>query len=166
MAAAYLAQSDLEALIGAQKVLQYFDDDGTGSIDGSETGYLNTILEAAESIVESRLRRAYSDSDSITDLAENDKGFKIHAAWIAIEMASERRPEFSNNEGWGAFKAQYERAIEYFDMLSKGNIRSKGETVAGEGANTGGNLQPALQTDQARFTFAPDNDYPTGHGGF
>jgi hypothetical protein len=164
--AEYLVQADLEALVGTQKVLQYFDDDGTGSIDGSETGYLATILESAEGIVASRLLRAYPDVDSITLLANNDKGFKSHAAWIALEMASERRPEFGSNEGWGVFKVQYERAVEYFDMLSKGNIRSKGESAAGEGANTGGTLQPTLETNQARFTFAPDNNFPTGHGGF
>jgi hypothetical protein len=162
----YLAKSDLEALVGTERVLNYFDDDNSGAFDATELIYLDKILDAAEGVVASRLLRAYSDVDSITDLADNDEGFKVHAAWIALEMASERRTEFSSNEGWGDFKLQYERALEYFDKLSKGNIRSQGESVAGEGANTGGTLQPTLESDQARFTIAPDNDYPTGHGGF
>lgn len=162
----YLALSDLNELVGAQKVLQYFDDDLSGSIDGDESTAVTKILDAAESLVASKMLRSYSDAATIAILAGADSGFKTQAAWIALELASERRPEFCDEEGWGAYKIQYERALQFFDDLSKGKQRSVGEATAGTGANTGGNLKPTLESGTPRFTFAPDDDYPTGHGGF
>lgn len=166
MAAAYLTISDLYDLVGSQKVLQYFDDDFSGSIDGDETAIVTQILTSAEDFAYSRMRRAYPDAATITLLAQNDTFFLSQVAWVALEFASERRSEFANEDGKGAYWAQYERAKSYFDSLSKGNIRSIGEETVGVGANTGGVVQPTRTSDEANFTFAPDTKYPTGHGGF
>lgn len=167
MAAAYLTIDDLYKLVGSQTVLRYFDDDISGSIEaGAETNAVNRILIAAEGFAYSRMRRAYSDASSITTLAQNDEFFVTQVAWVALEFASERRPEFAGEDGKGAHWSQYERAKEYFDQLSKGGIRSVGEETVGTGANTGGLIQPTRDADEAKFVFAPDTNYPTGHGGF
>ena len=89
------------------------------------------------------------------------------AVWIALELASERRPELCASDGKGRYLYQYERAIQYFDLMSKGQLRSIGEGEAGAGANTGGATNPPLDpSDKPRFIFAPDLNSPTGHGGY
>lgn len=161
----YLCLVDLYNLIGSDRVRQFFDDDIDGSIT-DETPAVDAILTAAEAEAASHMLRAYNE-DAITDLANNDPAFKRHAAWVAIEFASERRSEFLQSDGKGGYWSQYERAIDYFRNLSKGKKRSLGESEAGQGDNTGGNLQPTLDTStQPRFTFAPCNNAKTGHGGF
>jgi len=165
MAPRYLLQADLENIVGADRVLQLFDDDNTGTLGASELQVLANILEQAEGEVDSRMKLAYS-TDAITTLAAGDIAFKRHAAWIAMEFASERRSEFAGEGGTGAYEKQYDRAIKFFEQLAKGRQRSKGEDTAGTGANVGGTLQPTLPTGSSRFVFAPDNDNPTGHGGF
>jgi hypothetical protein len=164
VAAAYLVIGDLEKLIGTERVQHLFDDDIDGSIADSSDEIAN-ILESAEAEAASRMKRSWS-TDSITDLANNDLAFKNHVAWVALELASERRPEFTDEEGWGSFKAQYQRAIDYFENLSKGKSRSVGEDVAGVGSNIGGTVQPARETNTPLFTFAPDTEFPGPRGGF
>jgi len=163
----YLAQSDLETRIGASTVRRLIDDSGNAVIDGDETTFLDSIMEEAEGLVFSRMARAGYDVASITLLANNDAAFKGQAAWIACELLSERRVEFTDAEGWGAYKVQYERAITHFETLSKGRIRSKGESAAGTSGNVGGNVSPSPPAGtSAQTVFAPNKSSPTGHGGF
>lgn len=162
----YLTIDHLKQLVGAEKVDQYFDDDLSGSIEaGDETDTVTFVLNAAESLVSSKMKRSYGDA-AIIELANADDGFILQAAWLALELACERRPEFCDSEGRGQYWAQQERALKFFDDLSKGKTRSKGESAAGIGDNIGGDIKPQLDTGVPRFTFAPDDDYPTGHGGF
>lgn len=165
MAARYLAQSDLEAVVGAQRILQLFDDDNSGVLSAAELVNVVLVLEQAEAQVDSVMMLAYSN-DLITDLANADAVFKYHASWIALEFSAERRGEFGGEKGEGPYSTQFTRAMQFFKQLSKGRKRSKGESAAGVGANVGGNLNPTLPADANRFTFAPDDDNPTGHGGF
>lgn len=162
----FLSLSDLRNLIGSAKVTQYFDDEADGVVGGADANVLQ-VLRAAEGVAYSRMLRAYDSKDSIVTLAENDPVFKWHATWVAAELASERRPEYMSEDGWGAFKAQYERAIEYFDHLSKGAQRSIGESSAGTGKNTGGAIQPRENIDNEKpFVIAPSKSNPGGPGGF
>lgn len=165
MAPRYLQKTDLENIVGPQRVLQLFDDDGDGTLGAGELTILNGILEQAENEADSRMMRAYTTS-GITSLANSDLAFKRHVSWIAIEFAAERRGGFIGEGGAGPYDAQYKRAIQYFDALSKGRQRSKGEDAAGVGANVGGSVKPTLPTGTSRFVFAPDDENPTGHGGF
>lgn len=161
-----LALADLQNRIGADKVLKYFDDDVDNVVDDVDANVV-AILEEAEGEAYSRMLRAYGDKQSIIDLAANDPVFKGHIAWVACELASERNTEFTDAEGWGAHKAQYNRAIAFFENLSKGRLRSKGEAVAGRNAHVGGTLQPAPPAaTEGAFVFAPSKKSPTGHGGF
>lgn len=165
--ALYLTIDHLKHLVGSKKVEQLFDDDLSSSIDaGFETDAVTTILDMAESVASSKLLRRYTSNDQIVALANADSGFITHVAYIALELASERRSEFLSNDGKGEYWVQYERAVTYLDDLSKSKIRSVGESEAGTGARVGGTVKPQLQTGTPRFVFAPDDDFPTGHGGF
>lgn len=161
----YLTLQDLYNLVGPARVSQYFDDDLSGDL-ASENEPVQAILKAAEAEAYSRLMRHWS-VEQVEALAGVDQGFRNHVAWVALEFASERRPAFHADDGKGAFWAQYERAIAFFEKLSKGRLRSKGEGTIGQGANTGGNLRPTSSAKTASsFVFAPSEKAPTGHGGF
>jgi hypothetical protein len=163
---AYLTVDDLYALVGSRRVTELFDDDGDGSLT-NDLASLYDALSSAEAEMAARLRRGWS-ADAIPDLVATDRALRRHAAWIALELASERRPEFLAADGKGAFWAQYERALQHADLVSKGRLRAPaGEAVAGTGAQVGaGVVQPTPDADTPRFLFAPDRDNPTGGGGF
>jgi len=161
----FLTQSDIQAKVGFDTILGLFDDDNDGAITGTDLTQMNDVLAQAENEAYSRLLRAY-DKASIILLANNDPALKGHIAWIALEFASERRMSFLSGDGTGAYWKQYERAIQYCELLSKGQQRSAGETVAGTTDQIGGTLQPTPESTSTRFVFAPDDDNPSGHGGF
>ena len=146
-------------------MIALFDDDNDGAITGTDLTNANDVMAQAENEAYSRLLRAYT-KDQILLLIDNDPAMKGHIAWIALEFASERRTEFLAADGTGAYWQQYERAVKYCDMISKGQQRSAGESVAGTTEQIGGTLQPSVDSDESRFVFAPDTDNPTGHGGF
>ena len=80
-------------------------------------------------------------------------------------------------DGKGRFWAQYERAIAYFDSISKSKDLTRaakataklGVAAAGVGANTGGRRNPTVQTNPQgasnAWVFADELD-GTKHGGF
>lgn len=161
-----LTLDDLYSRVPANRINGYFNDNGLNSVSDTDQ-VVQDVLMAAEGELSSRMLRAYpgDTANAIKLLVNNDATLKMHLAWVACELACERRPEFTDAQGFGAYKAQYERAITYFENLSKGLIRSKGESVAGVGANTGGDYQPNDQ-GQGEFVFAPSRDRPNGRGGF
>lgn len=167
----FLTLADLYARAGSRKVNGYFDDNHNGTIS-DETAEVDAVLSAAEAEMYARMLRAYPGDPSdpagpMQQLVANDPALKGHVVGVALQLAAERRPEFTDDEGHGPYKAQWQRAIDYFETLSKGLKRSKGETQAGQGANSGGKVQPkppAASTHQ--FIFAPGRNSPSGHGGF
>lgn len=179
--ARYLTIEDLVKCVGANRVLEYFDDDLSGDVSDddnliitqglgisslAESEAVDEVLTDAENEADSRMLRSFS-IDQITTIAQEDGAFRRHVAWIALQFASERRPEFHGEGGKGAFDAKYERAIAYFESLSRGKSRSKGETVAGKSGRHGGKVQPAAATQTTpRFLFSPERNAPRGHGGF
>lgn len=167
--AEFLDLSDLQNQIGAQRIVQYFDDDGDGVVDDLDPQVVQ-VLDQAEGQYYSRLLRAYSSKDALTTLANNDPVVKGHVIWIACELAAERKPEFTDAEGWGAWKVQYNRSIKELDLLSKGATRTIAEEQVGAGANTGGTIQPSPpQGGAQQFTFLPsrnDGSGGQGPGGF
>lgn len=165
-----LVLDDLYSRVPANVINGYFNDSGVTCVDDSLQS-VQDVLNAAEGELYSRMIRAYplqsgNISDPIKLLAQNDATLKMHLAWVACELACERRPEFTDAQGWGAYKVQYDRAILYFENLSKGLIRSRGESVAGVGANTGGDTFPMPDQVEADFVFAPSRRAPSGRGGF
>ena len=167
----FLVVGDLISAVGNRKVLQWFDDQYNGTLS-DDTVAIDDVLSRAEAEMYGRMLRAYpSDTTDPTSplrlLVANDPALKGHVIGVALQYASERRPEFTDADGAGSFKARYDRAIDYFETLSKGIKRSRGEIEAGKGANTGGLLQPKPPAATERqFIFAPGRNSPFGHGGF
>jgi len=161
----WLTVQDLYNLVGSERVLQLFDDERIGSL-GSTNARLQSILKSAESEAYSRMLRSWSKAN-VEALAGADEGFRTHCAWVALEFASERRPAFCADDGKGSYWAEYERAIAHFESLSKGRIRSVGESAGGVSKNVGGNLRPTTTAGtEASFVFAPSEKNPVGPGGF
>ena len=167
----FLTIQDLIDRVGARKVTGYFDDNNNGVLSDEST-QIDVVLSAAEAEMYARLLRAYpgdptEPTGAMQLLVANDPALRMHVVGVALQYAAERRPEFTDAEGVGPYKAQWNRAIDYFETLSKGLKRSKGETAAGPGANSGGKLQPKPPAASvAQFIFARSRNSPTGHGGF
>lgn len=167
----FLTITDLNNRVGARKIRGYFDDSNNGVLT-EEVQAVDDVLTAAEGEMYARMMRAYPGDPSVPGgpmqlLVANDPALKLHVVWVAVQYAAERRPEFTNAEGQGPYQAQFTRAIDYFETLSKGLKRSPGETQAGKGANTGGKLQPKPPAATSRqFVFSPGRNAPDGHGGF
>ena len=159
--ASWLHVADIESCIGAGNVDRLFCDNNSGLRDGL---LLERIMQDAEGIAESRMLRGWS-SAQVATLALNDDSFRRHAAWVACELATERKGEFISDDGKGRYWAQYERALDHFEQLSKSKIHSRGEAAAGQNANTGGARRPALESNVERWTFAEDGE-GNGPGGF
>lgn len=167
----FLTITDLIDRVGSRKITGYFDDNNNGTLTDESTA-IDVVLSAAEAELYARLLRAYpgdptDPAGALQLLIANDPALKMHCVGVALQYAAERRPEFTDAEGVGPYKAQWDRAMTYFDLLSKGQQRSRGEVQAGQGANTGGKLQPKPPAATAgQFVFARSRDSPRGHGGF
>lgn len=167
----FLTLADLYSRANPRTVRGYFDDDNTGVVQDADAN-VQAVFTAAEAEMYARLMRAYPGDPSEAGspmqlLVENDPALKGHVIYVALQLAAERRVEFTGSDGVGPYKVQWDRAIAYFDTLSKGLMNSRGERAAGRGANSGGNASPRPPVYTAsQFVFAPSKKSPTGHGGF
>jgi len=164
-----LTLADLYSRVPSKTVRGYFDDAGQGTLN-EDSQIVQDVLMAAEGEFFSRALRSWpggaeNAQSSLVKMIENDPTLKMHLSWVACELASERRPEFTDAQGFGAHRAQYDRAIAYFENIAKGILRSRAESITGPGANTG---SPSFPVDEVpgNFVFAPSKGSPFGHGGF
>lgn len=164
----WLTIKDLERCVAVEVIDRLFQDLNTGVRDYA---LLQAIIREAEALAESKLLRSWS-RDQIVNLAFHDAAIRVNAAWIAIELATERRGEFIASDGKGRYWVQYERAIAFFDALSKSKDQSRGEKAkqvlgvpgAGVSKNTGGKRKPT-ETPNRHWVFSDEGD-GTKHGGF
>jgi hypothetical protein len=157
----WLTVDDLVSAGGAKVVDQMFNDSGNGLRDQK---LLAEMMMAAESEAETRLLRGFT-SDQISLLASRDEIIRMHAAYVALELVSERRTEFLAADGKGRYWVQYERALNHFNLVSKSKDHSRGEVLAGKNSQTGGRRYPTVQANTPAFVFADEQD-GTKHGGF
>lgn len=165
----WLKITDLETVVNVEDVDRLFHDDNSGIRDPK---LLQSVMQQAEALAESKLLRSWS-REQIARLAFHDDNLRMQAAWIALELATERRGEFIAADGKGRFWAQYERAINFFDSLSKSKDHSRGEKSkaklgvqpAGQGANSGGNRKPRVKNPPGAWVYADESD-GRKHGGF
>lgn len=158
----YMTSADLDARAGAATVDMLFDDDGDNQRDPP---LVNQILCEAEDFAASMMLKSWN-REAIGKLANNDVQFKGHVAWVALQLASERRAVWLSESGEGRYGAQYKRASDHFDRLSKSGLSSQGETTSGANRQSGGSLGPTNIPGKPTFVFAPDSRAPRGHGGF
>jgi hypothetical protein len=159
----YMTSADLDARIGAAKVDQLFDDDGDSHRDAL---VVNTILVEAEDFAAARMLKGGWSQDGVEQFAAHDETYRSMVAWVAIELATERRPEFVAEDGKGRYWAQYIRAKEHFDAISKSKLRSPAEGTVGANKQGGGSLSPMVNPPRPSFVWAPDRHNPNGRGGF
>ena len=163
----FLSRSDLEARCDAPTVLRMADRDGTGQWSEGNLAILNEILIEAEGAAYSRLMKGFPSKAQVIELMGADPFLKGQVAWMALELLSERQPGFNAADGWGAYRAQYERAAKTLDEVGKAVKRSAGEATAGANVRVGGRLQPRPPAGDAdAFVFAPSRNNPRGSGGF
>lgn len=160
LASRWLQWEDLEAVVDVATIDRLFHDDNSGF---RNMKLIETVIQGAEALAESKLLRSWS-REQIYEMAGLDTALRHQAAWLALEMATERKQEFVSSDGKGRYWAQYERSIAYFDALSKSKDHSRGEVVA-KSANTGGQRRPTLRVNQDPFLFAPGRN-GRGPGGF
>lgn len=161
----YLTYADLVSRVGSERALRFFDDDNDGVLSSPELALVDDCLIAAEGQAYSVMLSAWPKAQVI-QLAQNDALFKQHVAWVALEIASERRPEFCQPDGSGQFVMQYKRALDHFKALKQNGARSVGEAVAGRAGTAGGTVNPPAVANTPQFTFAPSRNNPSGSGGF
>lgn len=160
-----LTLQDLFNRIGAQRTAQYFDDANDGSVLATDPN-VESILNSAEGQMFSIMLKTMG-RDGIILVIQNDEFLKEQLAWIACELAAERKPELTQNEGRGAHWVQYQRALTTFRDFSKGQTRSQGEAQGGTPSSVGGRLQPKPPAaTENQFEFAPSRNLPGGKGGF
>jgi hypothetical protein len=159
----FMTSYELELCIGAALVDQLFDDNGDSKRDRP---LVSQVLRRAEDYMMSALLGAWGDVNTLVKLAQADATLRMHVAWVACELASERRPALAASDGKGQFWAQLTRADAYFDSLYKAKAASVGEETVAVNANTGGRVNPPRQGNASRFTFAADRRNPGGRGGF
>lgn len=167
----FLTIQDLYNRAGARRINGYFDDSNNGELSDEVLDAVNETLCAAEAHFYAIMMRNYPGNPHDVGSAArvmvlNDAIVRQHVAWLGCEFAAERRVEFTNAEGWGPFKVQFERAEKHLAAVSKGQLRSVAEALTGQGANTGAPGISPVEAQEMPFTFAPSKAAPTGHGGF
>jgi hypothetical protein len=157
----WLTWEDLEMVADRASIDRIFNDQNTSQRDMVT---VEAVIQQAEALAESKLLRNWT-REQITLLARSDAAVRGQAAWLALELGTERKHEFISTDGKGRYWSQYERAIDFFESLARSESRPRGEEASGPGANVGGEVRPVVPPYQDSFTFAPGRG-GRGPGGF
>lgn len=155
---------ELERKITRRRVVELFDDDGDGDIDGPDASVVAETIAAANDEVTSIMFRKGFEAAALNELSE-DASLRRYATSILAQHAGERRVEFLDEDGRGPFHGMGERARASLVKMSQGELRSKKEgTGAGENPIVGGDTN----LGDPVFIIARDPRYPgrPGPGGF
>jgi hypothetical protein len=154
----------LEKVITRRRVLELFDDDGDGDLDGTDAVAVDETVAAVNDEVTSILFRKGFDAAGLNELSE-DASLRRYATAMLAQQAGERRVEFLDDEQRGRFHGMGERARSALVKMSMGELRSKKEdTGAGENPIVGGDTN----LGDPVFMVSRDPRYPgrPGPGGF
>lgn len=161
----WTSRDELIGRITRRRVIELFDDDGDGSIEGAgDAAALDECVAQANDEVTSIMFRKGFDAAALNELSE-DASLRRYATSILAQYAGERRLEFLNAEGKGPFDAMGERARSTLRQMAAGELRSKKEaTGAGENPIVGADTNLGSPV----FTISRDPRYPgtSGPGGF
>lgn len=146
-----------EARITAQRIVELFDDDGDGLVEGTDLATLVTIMGDADDIVTGILFKKGFGEQQLEILALDRQVIRAWAG-IAAQLAGERKPEWLDDSGHGPFDAFGVRGREELGRLARGEIRSIQETVSGPNSALSGSV------DDHVFEFAPDPSIPGDRG--
>jgi hypothetical protein len=154
----------LENRITAQRLVQMFDDDGDGVVDGSDLLTLeSTLADADDAVTGILLQKGFSLEQ--LDIIRRDRQVVLAWANIAAQLSGERNTAWLDPQGRGPFDAFGVRGRSELGKLARGEIRSAKE-LGEDGA--GINLGIEGDIERRDWLFAPDPDDPNdrGPGGF
>lgn len=154
---------ELVRKITRRRVLELFDDDGDGRLEGDDaTGLDEAVAQANDDVSSILLRKGFS-ADQLNGLSE-DAALRRHATSILAQYAGERRTEFLNAEHEGPFHGVGERARKALEKYSRGEARSPKEDQVGDNPIVGGDTNLGSPV----FFVSRDPRYPgrQGPGGF
>lgn len=84
----YCTSSDIEAIWPPDSLLASVDDDGSGTLSATESGYIDRAIERAANFINARLELRYSLADLATNTWCRDANAAIAAYWLATRRGS------------------------------------------------------------------------------
>lgn len=130
----FVTREELEDHIGAQRVLDFFDDDRDGTLSSRELGKLAEVVAVTNDTVAATLLKKGWEAAGLSELRE-DRAVRFAAKQIAASICGERKTEFYDAEGKAPFADQGKRGHAYLRDLVKGDQRSRTEAQAGANAS-------------------------------
>lgn len=165
MTIAITTRAELENLIGADKVVQYYDDDKDGAVAGTDLAKLEAHRDEANDFAAAILfKKGWNTEDALTTIG-TDRAVIRATTQIFAGLAGERRPAFYDSNGDPPFKAMADRGRAYLRELVKGEVRSLKEQTAGNNATLRGRRSTSDPvTIFGRDVSDPEDKYGDGRG--
>jgi hypothetical protein len=88
MTQTYCTQTDIEAIWPAASLLVSVDDDASGTLSPTETGYIDRAIERAANFMNARLELRYRLSDLAASTWCRDVNAAIAAYWLATRQGT------------------------------------------------------------------------------
>ncbi len=162
--ASLTSEADLVSLIGRQRVVELFDDDGDGVVAGQDLNSLNdTLAEANDYAIACVLKKGWEATE--LDGLSGDRALRRAATQVAAMLAGQRRPGFFDPQGRAFFDALGKNGKDYLQQLARGELRSRLEDQ--HGANR--SIRGARSTSTPSSVFGrdpndPNDKYGDGRG--
>ncbi len=84
----YCTQSDIEAIWPPADVLASVDDDASGTLSATETGYIDRAIERAANFINARLEMRYRLADLTANTWCRDANAAIAAYWLSTRRGA------------------------------------------------------------------------------
>src|SRR3954471_11473378 len=84
----YCTRADIEAIWPPADVVASVDDDGSGTLSATESGYITRAIERAANYINSRLGLRYSLSDLAANTWCRDANAAIAAYWLSTRRGA------------------------------------------------------------------------------
>ncbi len=156
--ATFLTVEELQLHIGAQRLLDFFDDDRNGGVlDDAERALVVEVVSVVNDTVTGALLNKGWGAEALDPLSE-DRALRFAAKQIAASICGERKPEFYDSNGDPPFAAQGKRGNQYLKDLAKGDQRSRAETT---GAGVNKSIRGRVSISDPSSVFGRDANDPT-----
>jgi len=152
--------------MGAQRVLDLFDDDRDGTLGQGDLARLEeTISEAEDTTTGILIHKGWEQSE-LKGLAR-DRSLRRATTQIVMQLAGERRPEFNDAEGRSLYDFQGERGRKTLKEFAKGVQRSRLEAVHGKNDSLRGRVSQSTPVSMfGRDPSDTEESYAGRDGGF
>ncbi len=110
----YCTQSDIEAIWPPDDLLDSVDDDVSGTLSATETGYITRAIERAANLINTRLELRYSLADLAANTWCRDGNAAIAAYWLATRRGAAAPAQLTQ---------QYDAYLADLDRIAAGRLR-------------------------------------------